>query len=81
MVSHSRAGGNPGVFELDSRLRGSDNHRVSYFRDTTLEPILKMRLSAQGCVVPQIEILTYSVYAPFSIYGTPCHEPVSTSLR
>ena len=25
-VGHSRAGGNPGVFELNSRLRGSDNH-------------------------------------------------------
>jgi hypothetical protein len=30
-----------------------------------------MRLSAQGCVVPRIEILTYFVYAPFSIHETP----------
>jgi hypothetical protein len=30
---------------------------------------------AQGCVVPRIEILTYFVYAPFSIHGTPCPEP------
>jgi hypothetical protein len=36
----------------------------------SLEPISKMRLSVQGGVVPQIEILTYFVYAPFSIYGT-----------
>jgi hypothetical protein len=37
-----------------------------------------MRLSAQGCVLPRIEILTYFVYAPFSIRGTPCPEPLST---
>jgi hypothetical protein len=29
-MRHSRAGGNPGGFELDSRLRGSDNHFVIY---------------------------------------------------
>jgi hypothetical protein len=33
---HSRAGGNPGVFELDSRLRGNDNHFVTFLKDTTL---------------------------------------------
>ena len=62
-----------------------------------LEPISKMRLSAQGCVVtqsliqhrsivlrcifPRIEILTYSVYAPLSIHGTPYPKPWSTFLR
>jgi hypothetical protein len=40
-----------------------------------------MRLSAQGRVVPQIEILTYSVYAPFPIRGTPFPEPLPTFLR
>ena len=29
-IRHSRAGGNPGGFELDSRLRGSDNHFATY---------------------------------------------------
>ena len=29
-IRHSRAGGNPGVFELDSRLRGSDIHFATY---------------------------------------------------
>ena len=33
---HSRAGGNPSVFELDSRLRGSDNHFVTFLKDTIL---------------------------------------------
>jgi hypothetical protein len=37
-----------------------------------------MRLRAQSCVVPRIEILTYSVYAPLSIRGTPCSEPLAT---
>ena len=34
-IRHSRAGGNPGVFELDSRLRGSDILFVNCFWDTT----------------------------------------------
>ena len=29
-IRHSREGGNPGDFELDSRLRGSNNHLVTY---------------------------------------------------
>jgi hypothetical protein len=29
-ICHSRAGGNPGGFKLDSRLRGSDNYFVTY---------------------------------------------------
>jgi hypothetical protein len=33
-IRHSRAGGNPGDFKLDSRLRGSDNHFVTYLQDT-----------------------------------------------
>jgi 16S rRNA (guanine966-N2)-methyltransferase len=37
-----------------------------------------MRLSAQGGVLPRIEILTYFVYAPFSIRGTACPERLST---
>ena len=35
-IRHSRAGGNPGGFKLDSRLRGSDNHIVTYLLDSTL---------------------------------------------
>jgi hypothetical protein len=35
-IRHSRAGGNPVDFELDSRLRGSDNHFVAYLQGTTL---------------------------------------------
>jgi hypothetical protein len=35
-IRHSSASGNPGVFELDSRLRGSDNHFLSYSSDTAL---------------------------------------------
>ena len=46
-----------------------------------LEPISKMRLSAQGCVAPRIEILTYCVYAPFPIRGTPCPEPLATIFK
>jgi len=42
-IRHSRAGGNPDVFELDSRprlrwgqaLRGSDYHFVAYLQDKT----------------------------------------------
>jgi hypothetical protein len=34
-VGHSRAGGNPGAIELDSRLRGSDKHIVHFFWKTT----------------------------------------------
>jgi hypothetical protein len=37
-----------------------------------------MRLKAQGCVVPRIEILTYCVYAPLSIPETPYPEPLAT---
>jgi len=29
-VRHPRAGGDPGAFELDSRLRGSDPHFITY---------------------------------------------------
>jgi hypothetical protein len=29
-IRHSRAGGNPGILELDFRLRGSDNRFVTY---------------------------------------------------
>jgi len=47
-----------------------------YMAVPILEPISKMRLSVQGCVVPWIEILTYCVYAPLSIHGTPCPEPL-----
>ena len=39
------------------------------------EPISKMHLRVHGGVVPRIEIITYSVYAPFSIHGTPNPEP------
>jgi hypothetical protein len=35
-IRHSRAGGNPGVFELDFRLRGSDIYFADYLKDTTL---------------------------------------------
>jgi hypothetical protein len=34
---HSREGGNPADFQLDSRLRGSDKLFVAYLWDTTLE--------------------------------------------
>jgi len=40
-LRHSLLRGNPGVFELDSRLRGSDNHFVTYLQDTTLRTYLK----------------------------------------
>ena len=40
-----------------------------------LEPISKMHLRAHGGVSPRIEILTYSVYAPFSIPRPPNPEP------
>ena len=45
---HSRAGGNQGIFELVSRLRGSDIHYVTYFWDTTIEPISKGKGSTSG---------------------------------
>jgi len=35
-IRHSRAGGNPGVFELDSRLRGSDILFATYVEDMML---------------------------------------------
>ena len=54
-VGHSREGWNPGAFKLDSpstslrtvslsngRLRGSDNHFVTYLEDSTLKAILKI---------------------------------------
>ncbi len=33
-IRYSREGGNPGIFELDSRLRGSDIYFANYFWDT-----------------------------------------------
>ena len=34
-IRHSREGRNPAVFELDSRLRGSDIHFVTYLANMT----------------------------------------------
>ena len=44
---HSRAGGNPGAFEPDSRLRGSDNHVITYLQGTALEAVSKPALGGQ----------------------------------
>jgi hypothetical protein len=43
-IRHSRVGGNPGDFDLDSRLRGSDIHFATYFWDTTLEVVSKTQI-------------------------------------
>ena len=40
-MRHSREGGNPDDFELNSRLRGSDNHFTTDFLDTTTEEVSK----------------------------------------
>ena len=42
-LRHSLASGNPGVFELDSRLRGSDIHFVTYLCDTTLNAFYDLK--------------------------------------
>jgi len=36
-LRHSMAGGNPGAFELDYRLRGSDNPFLTYLQDTVTQ--------------------------------------------
>ena len=63
------------VVEKNVRIteRFFDNHY-----NKLIEPILKMRLSARGCVPERIKLLTYYVYAPLLIRSAPGPGPLAT---
>ena len=67
-IRHSRAGGNPVILELDSRLRGSDIHFTIYLEDMTLSKCHQARLSSSAMVlsfIPYIPEKTDHIFTQY----------------